>query len=852
MKNEKNKTIAISIVALFILSMTASVTLISNVNGATSNPTFTFINVSPNPIGVGQTVNVNFWVDMPVVFSNITVTVTKPNGNSATLGPFTSDLTGGAHTTYTTDTVGNYTFQTIFGGQTIGGIYWQPSISSVFTLTVQQEQISYPPITPLPTTYWTRPIYAENSIWNSIAGNWLSLAGNELTSPGLYNSSGNYAPYTTAPNSAHILWTKPATFGGVIGGEYGSSETSDYASTAPDEAHFSPIIINGVLYHTIVPGAATNPEGWEATDLNSGQTLWTKNTTDYLLCGQVLNYVNVQEFGGIAYLWAQPLSPTPGMFQSSSVTNDLDMYDAFTGNYILTITGGPGGYSGGTMTIDDHGDLCFYYVNSTDNTLNLWNSTLCIFKQESPLLQAFNFWRPPQGAVLDFAPGIQWSAPLATSISGTSFMNIPNGFGGAPGLAISGINGGVIFMTIYQSVAGITQSGWRVEAGYSQADGQQLWIVNRTETPDSIVIGGSSTLQQFTMSNGIYVEITSSTFSMSGYSVGTGKQLWGPVILPNARQLDSLAIAAQAANGTIYIYGYGGDVWAYNMQTGAFIWHYQTPNGGLESPYGVEPLWTYPTATVADGKIFLAEGHEYSPPLFHGAQQLALNTTNGSIVWSISGFDVQTPAAISDGIMTTLNSYDNQIYAYGMGPTKTTVNAPDIGVTTATPITITGTVMDISAGSQQEAVAANFPNGLPCVSDASMTQFMEAVYEQQPMPTNITGVPVTLTETDHNGNTYTIGTTTTSSAGTFGFDWAPPIPGNYTVVATFAGSNAYYGSCAETYIYASSPAPTAAPTASPPTGLASTASLMLGVAVLAIIIIIIGVVLAILMLRKHP
>ena len=71
--------------------------------------------------------------------------------------------------------------------------------------------------------------------------------------------------------------------------------------------------------------------------------------------------------------------------------------------------------------------------------------------------------------------------------------------------------------------------------------------------------------------------------------------------------------------------------------------------------------------------------------------------------------------------MTILNAYDNQIYAYGMGPSKTTVTAPDVGVTTATPVTITGTVMDISAGSQQNAVAANFPNGLPCVSDASMS-----------------------------------------------------------------------------------------------------------------------------------
>jgi hypothetical protein len=133
-----------------------------------------------------------------------------------------------------------------------------------------------------------------------------------------------------------------------------------------------------------------------------------------------------------------------------------------------------------------------------------------------------------------------------------------------------------------------------------------------------------------------------------------------------------------------------------------------------------------------------------------------------------------------------------------------------------------------------------------------MSQFMAAVYEQQPMPTNITGVPVTLTETDHNGNTYTIGTTTTDSSGTFAYNWTPPIVGNYTIVASFGGSNAYYGSCAETHIYASSPAPTAAPTASPPTGLASTASLELGIAVLAIIIIVCVAVLAILLLRKRP
>ena len=115
---------------------------------------------------------------------------------------------------------------------------------------------------------------------------------------------------------------------------------------------------------------------------------------------------------------------------------------------------------------------------------------------------------------------------------------------------------------------------------------------------------------------------------------------------------------------------------------------------------------------LADGMLFLGEGHEYSPPLFRGANEIAINITNGNPVWSMLGFDVDGGTAISDGVMLTESAYDNLIYAYGQGPSTTTVVTPDIGVTTATPITITGSVMDISAGSQQEAVAANFPTWL--------------------------------------------------------------------------------------------------------------------------------------------
>jgi hypothetical protein len=160
-------------------------------------------------------------------------------------------------------------------------------------------------------------------------------------------------------------------------------------------------------------------------------------------------------------------------------------------------------------------------------------------------------------------------------------------------------------------------------------------------------------------------------------------------------------------------------------------------------------------------------------------------------------------------------------------------------------------VTDISAGSQQNAVAMNFPNGLPCVSDASMSQFMEAVYEQQPMPSNITGVTVTLYVLDSNNNYRAIGTTTTNAEGTFGLTWTPDITGNYTVTAVFGGTGAYYGSSASTVFHAGSPTATQAPTATPANNLASNTTVEYGIVAIAIIIIIIGAVLSMLVTRKH-
>jgi hypothetical protein len=132
-----------------------------------------------------------------------------------------------------------------------------------------------------------------------------------------------------------------------------------------------------------------------------------------------------------------------------------------------------------------------------------------------------------------------------------------------------------------------------------------------------------------------------------------------------------------------------------------------------------------------------------------------------------------------------------------------------------------------------------------------MTDWMGYVYQQKPLPTNFTGVPVTIDVLDSNGNYRNIGTATTDATGMYSLTWVPDIPGNYTVVATFHGTNGYWPSYTETsFAVAQAPAATATPTPTP----TSVADMYFVPSVIAIIVVIIigFAVLAILTLRKRP
>ena len=191
-----------------------------------------------------------------------------------------------------------------------------------------------------------------------------------------------------------------------------------------------------------------------------------------------------------------------------------------------------------------------------------------------------------------------------------------------------------------------------------------------------------------------------------------------------------------------------------------------------------------------------------------------------------------------------------QLYCFGKGPSSTTVTASPEVSTFGDSVLIKGTVMDTAAGTDQKEQAARFPNGVPCVSDASQSEWMEYVYMQKPRPTNATGVQVVLSVVDANGNYRDIGTTT-SNDGFFAFTWKPDIAGQYNVYASFGGSESYWPSHALTAFAVDPAHPTLAPTEAP---IQSAADMYFvpAIAGLFVLVIVVAIILALLMLRKRP
>jgi hypothetical protein len=262
---------------------------------------------------------------------------------------------------------------------------------------------------------------------------------------------------------------------------------------------------------------------------------------------------------------------------------------------------------------------------------------------------------------------------------------------------------------------------------------------------------------------------------------------------------------------------------------------------GFESPFGNYPITI---SAIADGKIYLTNG-EHSPtqPQWRGFLR-CVNASNGAELWRIlnrCGEENTFQTVAADGYVLSLNAFDSQIYCYGKGPSAITTTVQNDVIAKGNSVLIKGMVTDQCAGAKKIAEKQGFTAGVPAVSDADQQGWMEFLYMQQAKPTDATGVLVHLTGIDPNGNFQDIGTTVSDEFGNYVIDWTPPVPGTYTVKATFEGSASYYGSAASTsFVVSDAPSQTTTSTSTEPLGMyiiAATAIIVIAIAIVAVLIL---------------
>jgi len=828
----KNK-VTTTIVLFLLLAMTVSLVVLPAANAHTPPwriATYVKIHVNPDPVGVNQeTFIVMFttWalpgaaVGNDIRFHNFKLTITKPDGNTEVKEwPVVPDSGGSAWTTYTPDQTGKYTLLLEYPGQTYtwGGAYQNDILlpsSATTTFTVQEEPIERTSENPLPTEYWTRPINAQNVLWGSISSNWIYPAVDDR-----WQKDGS------APRSPHIMWTKILELGGLVGGT--TIPDATYYSGFSYETRFNdPMIISGILYYRVSLNHAGSGGGFAAVDLRTGEQIWYRD--DILpSMGQLYEHDTPNQHGTVAgILW-------------QTVGSTWRAYDALTGKDIFNLTGVPGG----TEVYTDKGEIVRYVLNynttARSGWLALWNNTAADYGT----VQSAPGWRP-LGQSIDASDAYSWNVTITADLTGDSSPSI---VGIIPGDLILGRSSGVTLASNWR-VTPDPYTMWAI-SDKPESRGQLLWIMNYSAPPNNMT--RMLAHQPIDPVNRVFLMSDREINRRYGYSLDNGALVWDTDVEERAIQYYS-ARQGFPAYGNLYISGYGGEIFAYSTTNGTLLWKYNNTDSGIDTPWGL-----YPThiSAVADGVVYAFSG-EHSPntPLYKGYRVRAIDAFTGEELWTLLGWSASglgttlAPIAIADGFLTYLNAYDGQIYCIGKGPSATTVSIQNDVTTHGNKVLVKGSVIDTAAGTKQNEQEARFPNGVPAVSDANMTGWMEYVYMQQPRPTDVTGVEVIVSVLDPNNNCYEVGRTTSDADGFFKLVFEPEVPGEYTVIASFAGSESYWPSHAETALFVEeAPQPTPEPTPTP----ASVADMYFVPAVSGIIvaIVVVGLVI-ILMLRKR-
>ena len=750
-----------------------------------------FLSFRPNPVGMGQSILVNMWVEPPIHVSRYLkgyqVTITKPDGTQdvKTMDSYRGDST--AWFEYTVDQVGTWKIKLDFpgayfpagnytapvGGATVSGLivnfpqscYYKPSSTAEQELVVQSDMIASWPPSALPTDYWTRPVAFANREWAPILGNypWYGPGGGTnwpADTNNYWSSQYNFIPYVQAPNTAHIAWKRLNALSGIVGGDIPRFEMST-AGGAPT------IIYAGRCYQTLTKVHQTLINGtyydqpvrvWQCYDLRTGEVYWEQ--TGITQAPTVIEYdTGVGEVPGAAGRAFGEIGYVSLLYIGNG---RLIKYNPFTGAVALNVSIAP--LTTGT-----------YYMN-----------TYALSVQDLGAPAGASRYRLINWSTAGVPAAMGATARNYAIISNTTYER-----SSLPTLIDYNVGLGATYTGITPTAMGASYG--TIVTGYDLKTGRMLW--NNTYADESMYSGSCAVADHgkvaVLMKNGYWL----------AWDLRTGNLVWKSELMAYPWGKASFgAYAVQSAYGLFFRQSYDG-VYAFNWDTGKIAWRYKAPANPFETPYRDQNDTTGYSfdgaAFIADGKMYVLNNeHTPTPPITRGWGVHCINATTGEGIWNISGIWVWSgPGPIADGYLT-ISSSDGYMYVFGKGQSAMTVTAPDVVVSKGEGVVIKGTVLDMSPAQP----------GTPCVSKDSMKTWMEHLHIQQPIDgiwhnETVTGVPVVLTAIGSDGAFVDIGTVTSDGYyGTFSKSWTPPKEGDYKIIASFAGDDSYGSSGASTAV----------------------------------------------------
>lgn len=770
-----------------------SIALPSGVTPDVSYPTLAYISFRPNPVGVGQPLLVNVWLQPPIHVARyfkdaFLVTFTKPDGSTDKIGPLSSYYGDGtAWLEYATDQVGNWTIKFDFLGayypsgnytsgaaftinQTLNaplGIYYQPSSDGPYQFEVKSDVTLSWPGSPLPTDYWSRPVVLENREWWPILGGYPStgiVGGGPIwpAKTNTYMSNYNFFPYVQGSKSAHIVWRRQDALGGLIGGTLGQIS---YDGRPGNPA----IIYAGRCYQTITKPATMMVNGtynllptsvWQCYDLRTGEVFWEQ--TGITQPPTIISYVE------------RTVSIVPGEeARKSGLTVEL----LFVGNSRV-------------IAYDPWIGAVNYNISIAPLTTGTYynNPSLFLSVQDLGSAAGANRYRL-----------INWT--VTGDVTFPTLINRRLGILSNVSYPFSSLGTVDYEAGIAVNTAGITPSSTGVAYGQmimgaSITTGQLLWNVSTDVTKG---YEGSFSGSTSIADHGKFA-LRLNDGHWHCWDLQTGKQLWVSELSSHPWGIWGI-YGVSSAYGLIIYPQYDGVV-AYDWDNGKIVWRYQ-----YVAQYPYETVYSdanYPfyqsVVRIADGVVYTAnDEHSVSNPIPRGWRLHAINATDGTGIWNITGS--MAAGGVADGYLTAANR-DGYLYVFGKGKSETAITSSPKTIANGAQVLVEGTVLDMSLAQP----------GTPCVSKDSMAIQMEYLHMDIPIPSSytITGVPVLLLAIDDNNNVIEIGNTMSDASGSFAKAWTPPHEGFYKITATFAGDDSYGSSWAETALSVgpSPPSPT--------------------------------------------